>query len=333
MSNVKSIRLHTALCAAAILAIASAVGAQSGQMIPVTIDSVGHVEDIPFDLDKPASVSVQAFFPPAELGAIKFAVTDANGQAVNITPPKVLPPGAYSVAVSASGVSSESFNVKIGVSEPLDAYEPNDTRETASLIELPLRTVIKVDPGSDNLDWFTFTVDQACILSVHIRVKNWSRVDFKVLDAEGKIAYKTVSTWDSHGARYASLTAGEYYLAVGPAAGSVYAEMELALYDPAAAVGANGGFIAVGMTEGSTDLNQLTLIAKTGGKALIETISPEIMKAELLDAVKEESVETAKSEGSGGPIIWIVILLMLIAGGGAGYWGFARSKAGSADSR
>lgn len=325
MSNVKSISLNTAVCVAAVLTVSAAAGAQSDEMIPLTIDTAGHVEDVPFDLDKPAAVSMQAFFPPAELGAIKFAVTDAAGEAVNIAPPKILAPGSYSVAVSASGVSPESFNIKIRTSEPVDPYEPNDTRQTASRIVLPLRTVIRVDRGEENLDWFKFTVDRAYVLSVHLRTRGGTAVKFKVVDAEGKTLYQTASTWDSLGARYASLTAGEYYLAIGPAGSSVHAEMELALYDPTS-VGDNGGFIAVGMAEGSPALKQLMLIANTTGKGLIETVSPEIMKAELLEAVKEKPVEIAESAGPGGWIIWLVILLILAGSGGAGFWMRARFK-------
>jgi len=197
---------------------------------------------------------------------------------------------------------------------------------------LPLRTVIAVNPGADNLDWFKFNIDQACVLSVHLRIKDWTNVDFKVVDAEGKSLYQTASEWDSHGARYANLTPGEYYLAVGPSAASVYAEMELALYDPVGLGGDSGGFIAVGMKDGSPELNQLMLIASTGGKALVETISPEIMKAELLEAVKEKPVETAEGAGSGVWIALIVILLILVAGGGAGFWMYKRPKECAGDS-
>ena len=325
MSNVKSIRLHTAVCIAAVLAVSAAAVAQSDEMIPLTIDVEGHVEDVPFDLDKPAAVSIQAFFPPAELGAIKFAVTDAAGKEVSIAPPKILAPGSYSVAVSASGASPDSFSIKIRTSEPVDPYEPNDTRETASPITLPLRTVIKVDRGAENLDWFKFAVDQAYVLSVHLRARGGAYVKFKVVDAEGKILYQTASEWDSAGARYASLTAGEYYLAIGPAVSSVQAEMELGLYDPTG-VGDKGGFIAVGMKEGSPALKQLMLIANTTGKALVETVSPEIMKAELLEAVKEKPVETAKGGGTGGWGTWLIILLILAASGGAGFWMRLRFK-------
>lgn len=326
MSNVKSIRLHIVLCVASMLALSAAAGAQSDEMIPLTIDTVGHVEDIPFDLDKPAAVSIQAFFPPAELGAIKFVVTDAAGEPVNIAPPKILAPGSYSVAVSASGASPENFSIKIGTSEPFDPYEPNDTRETASLIELPLRTVITVDSGANNIDWFKFTVDQAYVLSVHFRARGGTIVKFKVVDAEGESLYETASDWDSAGARYVSLTAGEYYLAVWASSGSVQAEVELALYDPTGAVGDNGGFIAVGMVEGSAGLGQLMLIAKATGKGLIETVSPEIMKAELLEAVKEKPAETAKVQGPGDWGTWLVILLILGASGGAGFWMRTRFK-------
>ena len=322
MSNVKSIRLRTVLCIAAVLSVTAIAGAQVNEMIPLTIDTEGQVEDIPFDLDKPALMGIRAFFPPAELGAIKFIVTDDAGQAVNFAPPKVLAPGSYSVAVSASGASPESFSIKIGAYEPVDPYEPNDTRETASPITMPLRTVIRVDRGADNLDWFKFTIDQAYVLSIDLRPRRSASVDFRVVDAEGKDVYKAASTSTSRGARYASLAAGEYYLVFS--GGSADVEVELALYDPAG-VGDKGGFIAVGMKAGSPALEQLMLIAKTTGKGLVETVSPEIMKAELLEAVKEKPVETAKPDG-GGWGTWLIIVLILAATGGAGFWMRMRFK-------
>jgi len=310
-----------------LLAIAAAAPAQSGQMVSVTLTEPGHVEEIPFELDKPSVVSVRAFFPAAELGAVSFSVTDADGNPVKFAAPKVLKPGSYSAAVSAAGASDESFSVKIDVSEPNDAYEPNDTIETATNITLPLRTVIGVEYGLDNLDWFKFSVDQRYLLSVHLRTRGGSSVSFKVLDAEGKILYKTASSWGSAGARYASLTPGEYHLVIGPASGNDTAEMELALYDPQAVLSDTGGFIAVGMTEGSDALNQLTLIAKTSGKGLVETISPEIMKAELLEAVKDKPIEVEPGGGSYEWLLWLGVVLILAGSGTAGFWMRAKFKA------
>jgi hypothetical protein len=326
MSNVKSNSFHTVVCIAVVLVFGTIAGAQSGEMIPLTIDTAGHVEDIPFDLDKPAAVSIQAFFPPAELGKIKFAVTNEAGQAVNIAPPKILAPGSYSVAVSAAGASPESFSVKIGVWEPVDPYEPNDTRETASLIELPLRTVIRTDSGANNLDWFKFSIDQTYVLSIHLIPRSGRTVNFRVVDAEGKDVYKAASKWTSRGARYVSLVAGEYYLAFGASGGSVPAEVELALFDPVGSGGKAGGFITVGMKEGSPALNQLKLIARTTGKGLVEAVDPEAMKAELLEAIKEASVETAKARGISAWIVWVVILLLAVCGG-AGFWMRGRFRA------
>ncbi|MCP4376346.1 MAG: hypothetical protein GY794_09250 [bacterium] len=317
MSNVKSNSLHIVLCVAVVLVFGTVSRAQNNEMIPLTIDTAGHVEDIPFDLDKPSAVSIQAFFPPAELGKIKFAVTNESGQAVNIASPKILAPGSYSVAVSASGASPESFSVKIGVAEPLDSYEPNDTRETASPIELPLRTVIRTDSGRDNLDWFKFRIGQAYVLSIHIIPRSGGTVNFRVIDADGKDVYKAASTRTSRGARYVSLVAGEYYLTFGAAGGSVNTELELGLFDPTSGGGAEGGFIAVGMKEGSDALGQLKLIAKTTGKGLVESVDPEVMKAELMEAVREHSGETAGTWGLGW-IIWVTVPLLVF--GVAGFW-------------
>ncbi len=322
----KSTRLYILLCVGLLGAIASGASAQIGEMIPVTINAPGHVEEIPFDLDKPSAVSIQAFFPAAELGVVSFTVTDADGAAVSIAPPKVLKAGSYSVAISAVGVSTESFSVKIAVSEPLDVYEPNDTRQTASSIELPLRTVITADTGAANLDWFKFKVDQDYLLSVHLRARNHSAISFKILDSEEKVLYQTASIWDSKGARYASLAAGEYYLVVGPAGAAGPVEMELGLYDPEGSGGENGGFIAVGMEEGSAGLNQLTLIAKSGGKGLVETVSPEIMKAELLEAVKDKPVEVEPEGGSYEWLLWLGVVLILGGSGTAGFWMRAKFK-------
>jgi len=324
---VKSTSLQILLPVAVLAAITAAAGAQSGEMVSVTLDSPGHVEDIPFEIDKPSAVSAMAYFPPAEVGAVNFAVTDADGKPVKFAHPKVLKPGSYSLAVSAAGVSDDSFSVKIDISEPIDVYEPNDTQETATSITLPLRTVIGVDHGAENLDWFKFSVDQPYLLSVHLRTRRGSSVSFKVLDSEGASLYATASRWGSSGARYASLEAGEYYLVVGPASSSDTAEMELGLYDPVAVVGDNGGFIAVGMTEGSAGLNQLTLIAKTSGKGLVETLSPEIIKAELMEAVKDKPAEADKGSASREWIIWSIIILVLAGSGVGGFYLRARFKA------
>jgi len=322
---VKSTNLQTVLCVAGLLVMAAAAGAQSGEMISVTLDAPGHVA---FELEKPSVVRFRAFFPATELGVVSFSVTDADGNPVKFAAPKVLKPGSYSVAVSAGGASDDSFSVKIDVSEPNDVHEPNDTIETATRITLPLRTVIGIDRGADNLDWFKFSVDEPYLLSVHLRSRGGTSVSFKVLDAEGKILYKTASTWDSAGARYVSLTPGEYHLVVGAGGYPDTAEMELALYDPDAAVSDTGGFIAVGMTEGSDALNQLTLIAKTSGKGLVETLSPEIMKAELLEAVKDRPAEVEPGEGGSYEwLLWLGVVLILGGSGTAGFWLRAKFKA------
>ena len=320
-------RLGVVLCAALLAIIAPAL-AQSGQMIPVTIENVGDIEEIPFELEKLGGVSVQEFFPPEALGAVSFAVTGADGKPVNITYPKTLRPGSYSVAVSAVGSSPESFSVKIDISEPSDSYEPNDTRQTASEIKLPLRTVIQANRGADNLDWFKFSIERAYVLSVHFRNRTGGRIYFRVVDSEGKDVYKSGSS--SQGARYASLAAGQYYLAVG-SSGSSTTEMELALYDPVGMAGERGGFIAVGMKDGSEALEQLKIIASTTGKPLVKTLSAEKIKKELQDAVKQATIESPEKEKSSRWLVWLIVILVLALSGAGGFWMRAKLRNRDAD--
>jgi len=307
-----------------LLAVCAAAGGQVNEMIPLTLEEDGQVEEIAFELETPAIVEVRAYLPPPELGAVKFVITDAEGKQVNIKAPRVAPAGEYNLAVSATGKSDDSFNVKIAASEPLDSYEPNDTRQTAAAIELPLRTNIELH-SRPNSDWFRFKIDQPYILSVHVKPRGSAKAHFAVTDAEGKVLYKTSSTWDYAGARYVSVTPGEYYLEVfQPYSAAIRAELELSLYAPSSGAGDKGGFIAVGMKSDSPDLKQLSVIAGTAGVGLIEAISPEIMKAELVDAVKEAAAEEEKAASTDGgtSAVWIVVLLILAAGGGASFWWF-----------
>jgi len=333
MSNAKCDKNPTTVwsgriaCLLALLAAWAAASGQIDEMIPMTLELDGQVENIPFELEAPAIVEIWAFFPPAEVGAVKFVVTDAEGREVNVAPPRVAAAGKYNLAVSSAGKSTDSFNVKIGTSEPLDRHEPNDTRQTAATVELPLRTNIELH-GRTNPDWFRFKVGQPYVLSVHVQPGGGAKAHFAVTDAEGKELYKTSNTWDYSGARYVRVTPGEYCLKIWqPYSGPAYAELELALYAPSGGAGNRGGFIAVGMKSDSPDLNQLSIIAGTSGVGLIETISPEIMKAELVDAVaiKEKSAERAAEEGGSAWVVWIIVLAVLAAGGAAAFWCFRKS--------
>jgi len=315
-------------CVLTLLAVCTAASGQVNEMIPLTLELDGQVENVQFELEAPAIVEVRAYLPPPEVGTPKFVITDAGGKEVSIDPPRVTPAGKYNLAISAAGKSTDSFNIKIAASEPLDRYEPNDTRQTAAKLTLPLRTNIELH-NRPNSDWFRFTIDRPYVLSVHVRPRGSAKAHFAVTDAEGKELYKTSNTWDYSGARYVSVTGGEYYLEVWkPYSGAVQAELELSLYAPSGGTGGKkdkkGGFIAVGMKKDSPDLNQLSVIAETAGVELVEAISPEIMKAELVDAVaaEETSPEEAVSRDGGAWVTWLAVLGILATAGGAAFWWF-----------
>ena len=85
----KSTRLYILLCVGLLGAIASGASAQIGEMIPVTINAPGHVEEIPFDLDKPSAVSIQAFFPAAELGVVIARGSRGSRRTVAVLDPHI----------------------------------------------------------------------------------------------------------------------------------------------------------------------------------------------------------------------------------------------------
>jgi len=51
-----------------------------------------------------------------------------------------------------------------------------------------------------------------------------------------------------------------------------------------------------------------------------------VMKAELVEAVKDKPVETKEEESSGRLFFWLVTLLLLAASGAAGFWMKSRFK-------
>lgn len=299
-----------------VAALAGQAPGRTNEMLAVTLSGPGQSRTIQFELAQPAHVSFQAFFPPTELGSLNFAVTDHAGQSVDAKWPRVLAKGKYTLTVSATGASPESFPLKISAAVPLDPYEPNDTRETASRVRVPLRAAIELH-GRRYPDWFRFQIDSPHVLSVHLRPRKKTTVHFAVTDSEGKVLYATSHWADYLGARYVMAEPGEYFLEVWSVqSGAWTVDVELALYEWAPDATARGGFIALGMKPDSADFTQISLIAGATGITVVETLEPEVMRRELSVAIKAKPAGTA--DGSGLGWLWIVLLIaVLVAVGGA----------------
>lgn len=287
--------------------VAAAAAAGTNEMIPVKLTNEEQVETIPFELGRASLVRIRTFFPPASLGAVKLTIADAAGKAVDLSKTPILKRGKYTLSISAAGTADEAFPVKIEAREPLDRFEPNDTRDTAASVTLPLRAIIELhDAGRP--DWLRIHIDQPGILSIHTRPLAAGVVPhYMVTDAKEAVLYKTVEPWDHFGARYVRGEPGDYYLKFWKQGSRpAFVEVELALYIPSSGAGVTGGLVAVGMKDDSPDMQQFALIAEAAGQPIVKALSPESLERELALTLAAPPVELEPS--SGGSLVLLVVL-------------------------
>jgi hypothetical protein len=132
------------------------------------------------DIGQPGELSLEVTSPPANL-MLTYRVLDGNGAELQywVAAPRAggdlygtfdfARPGRYFVEVadSAGTASIEPFELKLGFTASLDAYEPNDTVGAARPLTPGGEVAFTMLPRGD-ADWFRVTVDQPGELAVTI---------------------------------------------------------------------------------------------------------------------------------------------------------------------
>lgn len=295
--------------------------AAAGEMVEVTLREPGASVRVEFTLESPAYVEAIAYFPPTELGSVGFEFQRADGTPVAYAWPEVWPAGDYAAIVRAGGASETPFPVRIAATDPLDPFEPNDTREQAAEVTAPLRARVRLQAGNE--DWYRIRVPRAGILSVQVRPDAPSvTLNYTVSRPDGTVAYTTAEWFHHRGARYVGVEAGDYSLQLfDHGQTDSFATMSMGLYSPPASEGRAGGLMAVGVSPDSADWNQLTLLGRAAGHPLRETFTVEEIERELARVVAgpAETASSARARRARGGA-WGFMLLALVIGAGAVAW-------------
>jgi hypothetical protein len=285
------------------ISISTSAYAQTDEMIPVTLNEVGSVKTIPFRLDRPLSLQVRTYFATAELGNINLVVRDSNDKIIDWQRAAALPAGDYQLAVSAGGTSPITFYLKITLTEPLDEFNFNISRETAAEVDVPWRRHLQVrDQNSPG--WFRLNVSQPGILAINVNPPQ-AKLFYSVEDEKGALLYKIAEEYDNAGTRYMRVEGGNYFLILwGENGGNV--EVEVSLFAPNPLVDEGSGWVAIGVAENSSDMQQLKLISEASGKPLKKAYSADEIRSEMEQATKAlESGRRSK--------IWLILLVVSAA--------------------
>ncbi|MBR5234070.1 MAG: hypothetical protein IKW03_07650 [Clostridia bacterium] len=134
-----------------------------------------------------------------------------------------LPKGYYYLTVYSHNYSRVGYSVNVSFTKD-DAVEsePNDTRETADIIELNTEKVGSLTYRSDksDRDWFTFEMKKNGFVVLDFihegLVDDKDGWNIRISSEDGRVAYSTVSEWNQAVLQSPSigLEAGRYYISI-----------------------------------------------------------------------------------------------------------------------
>ena len=259
---------------------------------------------------------------PAGLEGVTLLIGEGDKQVAMVTP-RVLGPGRHDLTIQgtarADGRAME-IQGRLRLDPPLDAFEPNDTREQARRIELPFYQIIRLSNGDP--DWFRIDADSGGVIGIHLHHfgNGYEGPQIAVLDADGEIIFQTANnSFAWRGMRYVRSEGRPIYVGLNDSRGweegnaGAFKALEVVHYRPNGAV--NGSLITLGLANEDPSFFQLDLI----GEALGARVRP---------AGEAESVasELARAAGIAPRALWPWLmgagLLLLAVLAAAGFWYF-----------
>ncbi|MEE2525718.1 hypothetical protein V0U79_05015 [Hyphobacterium sp. HN65] len=307
---------------AAMLLLSASTAAQqrlvAGEVTTLRLDDAGEAL-VRIDLDHAAAVELPVFAGPETVQAVFITPNGDTGIAPAQT--LVLPAGRHQLAVSGgpAGEGETVIQVRPHFLPPNDAFEPNDTPETAREVELPFHQVVRLSHG--DWDWFQVDPGRRGILGVHLLANRGGHYgpQIRVVDADGVELYLSPTDQGGwNGMRYVRVDSGPVF--VGVTDSSPWADqqpdgfkaLEIVRIEPMTS--SSGRLITLSLETDDPSFFQLGLVG--------DALGMDVRAADEADRVATELAQVVRGEGfrSDGRnwIIWLIPALALasaIAGG------------------
>lgn len=317
--------------AAALLVSVSAAAQQwleSGEVATLRLDDTGEAR-VRVDLDHASEVQLSVFAGPVAVATV-FIAPARNADMAPVQR-LVLPSGRHELLVSGGPVGEGESVIQIRPQflPPNDAFEPNDTPDTAWQANLPFHHVVRLAHG--DWDWFRVDPGGRGILGVQL-LGNRGTYDgprVRVVDANGVELYVSSpgpGGWS--GMRYVRVDSGPVF--VGVTDSSPWAEqqpdgfktLEILRIEPVAEI--SGRLITLSVETDDPSFFQLDLVG--------EALGMDVRAADEADRVAAELGQVVRGEGFGpggqSRIIWLILGLALASAAAAALFILRRRRVG-----
>ncbi len=298
-----------------ILALADPAAAQQrlkpGEVTILRLDDAGEAR-VRVDLDFASEVVLPVFSGPEAVAAV--FITPAGTSDMAPAQRLVLPAGRHELDVSGGpvGEGETVIQVRPQFLPPNDAFEPNDTPETARRVDLPFHRVVRLAHG--DWDWFEVDPGGRAILGVQLLGLRggYDGPQIRVVDAAGTDLYTSpAGTGGWNGMRYVRVERGPVF--VGVTDSSPWAEqqpdgfktLEILRVEPV--TGISGRLITLSVETDDPAFYQLGLVGEGLGMDVRAANEADRVAAELSQVVRGEGF----SSRSPGWIIWMILGLAL----------------------
>ncbi len=288
-----------------------------------TIEDVALGEDgrriVRFRTEHTGRLRADLFSAPESAGAISFTFREQGGGEGAEPLPAVVGPGRYEAIVQAVNPGAATVQINIWLDVPLDEFEPNDTQESATRIDIPFDGIIRL--SHNEVDWFRVDTNPGSILGVHLYTGgSFTGLRIGVYDQSGTELYiSDDNQWGTEGMRYVRTTGRPMYIAVwdsnqwADSDAAAYKTLIVRQYRPQGTPTSDNALVTLSVEGDSTASFQLDLIGDVIGVSTVEANEADAVARELRVAIEGRQSS-----------FWMQVLMLLglavLAGGGYLGW-------------
>lgn len=282
-------------CVLASLMLVACGGERRGALVPneiatIRLDEAGETV-LRFEVDRPALAAFDLFAAPDAIGAVTSEIRpDApEGEAID-TRLTALAPGRYRLALASEGAGPSEIQARLRLEPPLDAFEPNDSPETAEPVALPFRAVIQL--ANAEPDWFEIRPDAGTVVGIRLvhSASNYRGPIIEVRGETGEVLFRSADEpWGWGAMRYVEATGGVMHVGVweswtfNPGDPRSLKGIEIVTY--ADAPYPAGTFVTLGLGEDETAFTQLALAGRAAGLTVARTEEADAIAREFAGAI------------------------------------------------
>lgn len=300
----------------------------------VQLDDEGRAT-LRFRTDDVGRLHADIFSAPDTAGQISVNFRDPNAPAPTERAAPASPvwaPGRYEADVQAANPGSAMIQLRINVDIPLDEYEPNNTRDTATRVDLPFEGIIRL--AADDPDWIRVDPPAGGVLGVHLHATGaLDGPRIRIYEGGGTLLLQSEATfWGYRGMRYVRATGRPLYIELtdtntfGEGDANAFKTLEIVHYSPEGAPSSARSLVTLSLEGEDPSTFQLDLVGEAIGVETVAANEADSVARELDTAIRGRKINW-------GIAVAALLLLLGLGGGVVFFWWWTSAKRKAAHAR